>query len=145
MFNSSRYRILAIGKARKKWILEGTNSYLTRLPGLIINEIRDANPKKETEAILAAIKKDESLAVLSEEYKTLSSISFAHELNQRGSQRIVFVIGGPDGIPSQIKDIASWQFSLSPMTFPHDLARLLLTEQIYRAQTILQGNSYHRI
>ncbi|MBM5819210.1 MAG: 23S rRNA (pseudouridine(1915)-N(3))-methyltransferase RlmH, partial [Cyanobacteria bacterium K_DeepCast_150m_m2_101] len=61
-----------------------------------------------------------------------------------GSERLVFVIGGAEGIDPALKARASWKLSLSPMTFPHELARLLLLEQLYRALTIQQGGPYHK-
>ena len=57
---------------------------------------------------------------------------------------MLFVIGGADGLTDSLKAEARWQLSLSPMTFPHELARLLLIEQLFRAQAILQGSPYHR-
>jgi len=60
------------------------------------------------------------------------------------AERIAFVIGGADGLTDALKAEAHWRLSLSPMTFPHELARLMLVEQLFRAQAILQGRPYHR-
>ncbi len=144
VLNPSRFHILAIGKVRKDWIKEGLNSYLKRLPGLKITELRDSTPQKEAEAIQAQLKSHEKLIVLMEEGKPLSSIPFAEYLKTFGSQRLVFVIGGANGITPEIKVLAHLQLSLSLMTFPHEIARLLLVEQLYRATTIVQGGPYHR-
>jgi 23S rRNA (pseudouridine1915-N3)-methyltransferase len=84
------------------------------------------------------------LVALTEEGRTFDSVAFAQVLQGSGSERLAFVIGGADGLDSTIKAAASWQLSLSPMTFPHELARLLLLEQLYRAQSIQQGGPYHR-
>ena len=144
MFNPSRYRILTIGKVRKGWIQEGVSLYLKRLPGLEIKELRDSNPKKEAEVIRNSLNKEETIIVLNESTSSLNSVQFASRLKRFESRRLVFIIGGSDGIHTEIKEIADWEMSLSPLTFPHDLARLLLLEQLYRAQSILQGSPYHR-
>ena len=144
MLNPSRYKILAIGKIRKDWIREGLNSYMQRLPGLIITDLRDSNPQKEAKSIQAQLTNDAKLIVLTEEGKLLSSLSFAECLKQFGSQRLDFVIGGANGVAPGIKNAAHLQLSLSPLTFPHEVARLLLVEQIYRASTIIKGTPYHR-
>ena len=142
--NPSHYRILAIGKLRKDWIQLSLNSYLKRLPGLAITELRDSTPQKESTAILTTLKRNEIAIALTEEGESLTSIAFAKRLQALGSQRLVFMIGGANGLTPQTKSLASWSFSLSPLTFPHEIARLLLVEQIYRAHTILQGSPYHR-
>ena len=145
MLNPSRYRILAIGKVRKLWIQKGISLYIKRLPGLTISELRDSNPKKEAVAIRNSLKSNERPVVLDEKSDPLSSIQFANHLKTFESQRLVFIIGGSDGIDSEIKKLALWKLSLSPLTFPHEIARLILIEQLFRAQSILQGNPYHRI
>ena len=142
--NISRCRILAVGKVRKRWVQEGVELYLKRLPGLVITELRDSTRDKEAEAIRQALRADEMPVMLMEQGKALSSIAFASRLESLGSERLAFVIGGADGLTDDLKASARWQLSLSPMTFPHELARLLLLEQLYRAQAILQGSPYHR-
>ena len=140
----SRLRILAVGKVRRGWIQDGIDLYRKRLPGLSIVEVRDGTPEKEAEAIRAAWRPDERLVVLMEQGETLASIPFARRLEQISSDRIAFVIGGADGLTDALKEEADWRLSLSPMTFPHELARLMLIEQLFRAQAILQGRPYHR-
>ena len=142
--NAGRCRILAVGKVRRGWIQEGIDLYRKRLPGLEIVEIRDSTPAKEAEAIRASLRPDDHLIALMEEGKPLASEPFARRLDQLGNQRLAFVIGGADGLTDALKASARWQLSLSPMTFPHELARLMLIEQLFRAQAILQGSPYHR-
>jgi 23S rRNA (pseudouridine1915-N3)-methyltransferase len=144
VINPSRIRILAVGKVRKGWVLEGIATYLKRLPGLQVVELRDAGKAKEAEAVLAALQPGEQLVVMAEEGQTFASPAFAERLEGSGSERLVFVIGGAEGIDPALKARASWKLSLSPMTFPHELARLLLLEQLYRALTIQQGGPYHK-
>ena len=142
--NPARCRIIAIGKVRKAWVQEGIELYLKRLPGLTIVELRDGNPEKEAESIRQTLRSDEWPVMLMEQGETLTSISFAERLSNLGSQRLAFVIGGADGLTAELKALAHWKLSLSPMTFPHELARLLLIEQLFRAQAIQQGSPYHR-
>ena len=142
--NPSRCRILAVGKVRRSWIQDGIELYRKRLPGLEIIEIRDSTPDKEAESIRASLRPNEHLIALMEEGDAVGSIPFARRLDQLGNQRLAFVIGGADGLTNELKGRADWQLSLSPMTFPHELARLMLIEQLFRAQAILQGSPYHR-
>ena len=144
MLNPSRFRILAIGKVRKEWVRAGLTLYMKRLPGLTITELRDSTPIHEEEAIRASLKRNEKLVALTEEGESFSSCGFAGHLQKFESQKIAFAIGGADGLSVNLKASAHWQLSLSPMTFPHEVARLLLVEQIYRAQSILQRGPYHR-
>ena len=142
--NPARCRILAVGKVRRSWIREGIDQYLKRLPGLSIIELRDNGPEKEAQAILASLRSDELFVSLMEQGESLSSVPFARRLEQLGNERVAFVIGGADGLTTELKKMSRWQLSLSPMTFPHELARLMLIEQLFRAHSILQGGPYHR-
>jgi 23S rRNA (pseudouridine1915-N3)-methyltransferase len=144
VINPSRIRILAVGKVRKGWLSEGVGLYLKRLPGLEVVELRDAGMAREAEAIAAALRPEEQLVALTDEGQTYSSVGLARRLEGAGSERLAFVIGGADGLDPALRARASWRLSLSPMTFPHELARLLLLEQLYRALSIQQGGPYHR-
>ena len=144
MLNISHYKIIAIGKIKKKWIQEGIEIYLKRLPGLEVIEIKDNNQSKEEHTIKEIIKKNEILVTLNENGQSFTSKQLTTKLLNSHNQNIIFVIGGASGLSPSFNNSASWQLSLSPLTFPHEIARLLLIEQLYRAKTITQGGPYHK-
>ena len=144
MINIPRYKIIAIGKIKKFWIQEGIEIYLKRLPGLEVIEIKDNTQIKEENTIKEIIKKNETLVTLNENGQSFTSKQLATKLLNSHNQNITFVLGGASGLSSSLNSSASWQLSLSPLTFPHEIARLLLIEQIYRAKTITQGGPYHK-
>ncbi len=117
---------------------------MKRLPGLLITELRDTTIKKEAEAIKSSLKNGELLIPLCEEGETFTSLTFSKRLQTITSHRIAFLIGGANGICPSIKASAHIHLSLSALTFPHEIARLLLIEQLYRATTITRGGPYHR-
>ncbi len=143
MLNISRYKIIAVGKIKRKWIQEGVEMYLKRLPGLEVIEIKD-NKTKEEHTIKEIISKNEILVTLNENGQSFTSKQLATKLLNFHNQNIIFVIGGASGLTPSLNNLASWQLSLSPLTFPHEIARLLLIEQLYRAKTITQGGPYHK-
>ena len=144
MINIPRYKIIAIGKIKKNWIQEGIEMYLKRLPGLEVIEIKDNTQIKEEHTIREIIKKNETLVTLNENGQPFTSKQLATKLLNSYNQKIIFVIGGASGLSTSLNNSASWQLSLSPLTFPHEIARLLLIEQLYRANTITQGGPYHK-
>ena len=144
MLNTSHYKIIAIGKIKRKWIQEGIEMYLKRLPGLEVKEIKDNTQSKEEHTIKEIISKNEFLVTLNENGQSFTSKQLATKLLNSHNQNITFVIGGASGLTSSLNNLASWQLSLSPLTFPHEIARLLLIEQLYRAKTITQGGPYHK-
>ena len=144
MLNISHYKIIAIGKVKRKWIQEGIEMYLKRLPGLEVIEIKDNIQLKEEQAIKNTIKKNETIVTLNEKGLSFTSKQMAKKLLNSNNQNITFIIGGPSGLSPSLNSFASWQLSLSPLTFPHELARLLLIEQIYRAKNISQSGPYHK-
>ena len=144
MLNIAHYKIIAIGKIKKKWIQEGIEMYLKRLPGLEVIEIKDNNQSKEVHTIKEIISKNQILVTLNENGQSFTSKQLATKLLNSHNQNITFLIGGASGLSPSLNNFASWQLSLSPLTFPHEIARLLLIEQLYRAKTITQGGPYHK-
>ena len=144
MLNMSHYKIIAIGKIKKKWVQNGIEIYLKRLPGLQVIEIKDSTQTKEEYTIKEILKKNETLITLNENGHAFSSKQLAIKLQGSHNQNITFVIGGATGLSPSLNNYAAWQLSLSPLTFPHEIARLLLIEQLYRAKTIVQGGPYHK-
>jgi 23S rRNA (pseudouridine1915-N3)-methyltransferase len=101
---------------------------------------------KEAETILSMIKKDDYLIALDERGKQFSSPQLAQFIQLRANdskKNLVFVIGGAYGLGDAVLDRADYKWSLSQLTFPHQLVRLILAEQIYRACTILRNEKYH--
>lgn len=106
-----------------------------------------ARRDEEAAAILAAIPAGASLIALDERGKSLDSRGFAGRLaawRDAGTRDVVVAIGGPDGLGSAVLDRADLQLSLGAMTWPHQIVRILLAEQLYRTVTILSGHPYHR-
>jgi 23S rRNA (pseudouridine1915-N3)-methyltransferase len=144
MVSFPKLKLVVVGKIKKRWIQEGIEVYFKRLPELEITEIKDSDPIKEGEQVLSSLKSDQRLIILTEEGKLYPSVDFANFLTKADSNGLLFFIGSAEGISSQLKMKADLKLSLSPMTFPHEMARLLLVEQLYRAKTIMQGSQYHK-
>ncbi len=139
-----KLKLIAIGKVRKGWIREGLEVYLKRVPELEVVELKDSSPAKEGDLVLSMLRPEQKLVALTEVGQTFSSVQLAQFLGAASSHQLVFFIGSADGLSAQVQHQAAHRLSLSPMTFPHELARLLLVEQLYRAKTILQGGQYHK-
>ena len=137
MLQTNRLSINAIGKIKKNWIREGINQYKKRMPDLIINESKSFN--------IDNIRVNNIIICLTEEGQSFNSIELTSLLLNFKNKKINFLIGDADGIPSDIKDNSNLLLSLSPLTFPHELARLILIEQIYRAVSISNNSPYHRV
>lgn len=138
MLQTNRLSINAIGKIKKNWIREGINQYKKRMPDLIINESKSFN--------IDNIRVNNNIIIcLTEEGQSFNSIELTSLLLNFKNKKINFLIGDADGIPSDIKDKSNLLLSLSPLTFPHELARLILIEQIYRAISISNNSPYHRV
>ncbi|MDO5530634.1 23S rRNA (pseudouridine(1915)-N(3))-methyltransferase RlmH [Sutterella sp.] len=154
-----RIRILAVGQHISDWAQDAVRGYLARFPRtwrVELKEIRTEpraggmTPAKlmalEGERIQAEIAPGDFVIVLDEHGRDLTTTEFAKSLAGWMSEadRLVFVIGGPDGLSPEVKGLARATMRLSAMTLPHALARVLLTEQIYRAWSISAGHPYHR-
>lgn len=152
-------KIVIIGKQKAGSHREICDEYLKRLKSDVSVKIvelaempfhstaeKDKVLKIETEKIKKAISGDSFLIILEAAGKTFTSEKFAEQFNllsESGARPITIVIGGPLGLSDEIKKEADLLLSLSPMTMPHDLARVVLLEQVYRAMTILRGKVYH--
>ena len=102
--------------------------------------------KKEGEILLNLLTKDDFLVALDERGKQMSSEALAHFIQQRANEstkRIIFLIGGAFGIDEAVLKRADFKWSLSQLVFPHQLVRMILAEQVYRACTILRNEKYH--
>lgn len=151
--------LITVGETHKKWAKEGEEEYISRLKHYIsfeklsVADIKkgkslSVNQQKELEGlgIKAQLQPGDYVVLLDERGKEFSSRGLATELQlqmNRGVKRLVFIIGGPYGFSEEIYKRCDARMSLSKLTFPHDLARVVFVEQLYRAFTILKGEPYH--
>ena len=141
--------ILCVGKLKEKYWRDAAGEYekrLTRLTRLESDADRDKIKKREGEAILSRLKPDDDVVALCIEAPEWSSerLSAFLSAQDQGGRRTVFVIGGSLGLSDAVVARANAKLSMSPMTFPHQLARVMLLEQLYRARKILAGEKYHK-
>ena len=102
--------------------------------------------KKEGETILGSLQKDDHLVLLDERGKQMTSVALANFLQSRANestQRIIFLVGGAFGVSDTVQKRANHTWGLSDLVFPHQLVRLILAEQVYRACTIIRNEKYH--
>ncbi|MBQ4641311.1 MAG: 23S rRNA (pseudouridine(1915)-N(3))-methyltransferase RlmH [Oscillospiraceae bacterium] len=155
--------LIAMGKLKEKFYISAADEYEKRMKGFCqfhlieLPETRlpeDPSPaeitaglEKEAELILNRIPKGAWLCVLTPEGKLLSSEELADKMKQiklSGRSSACFLIGSSFGIAPRIKSKADFKLSMSPMTFPHHLARVMVLEQLYRAEAIQAGSKYHK-
>lgn len=155
--------VLCVGKLKEKFYLDACAEYqkrLTRCCRLTLVELAeerlpddpsraqiDAALEREADAIEAKLPRGGTLVALCIEGKTLSSEQLSDTLAQyatRGVAQVTFLIGGSFGLAERVKARADVRLSMSPMTFPHHLARVMLLEQLYRAYQIQNGTKYHK-
>ena len=156
-------KIIGVGKLKEKYLVQAMQEYLKRLQAYAKVEVIElADEKapenlsetqmmqikdKEGERILAKIKDQEYVIALAIEGKNPSSEAFAQQIENLGIQgksQIVFVIGGSLGLSPAVMKRSNAQISFGKMTFPHQLMRVMLTEQIYRAFRIIHNQPYHK-
>lgn len=150
--------MLAVGAPEGTGVAEAIRTYEERagryfslevevLPAAPGGLAADEALRREEEAILGRLPEDAETFALTREGKGISSrglASYLDRLATYGRAGAAFVVGGARGLPSAVREGADRRLSLSPMTLPHGLARLVLAEQLYRAGTILRGEPYHR-
>lgn len=152
-------KLVAIGKTDSKELQALVDEYRKRLTFYvrfdleILPDIKNAKnlseaqqKEKEGELILSKLSPTDQLILLDENGKSYSSVGFAQELQKKmnqGIKTLVLVIGGPYGFSQEVYARANGKISLSAMTFSHQMVRLFIVEQLYRAFTILRGEPYH--
>ena len=139
-----RITVLCQGRLKEKYYIDACAEYLKRLSGRCQAEVIEL---PENGDIVARIPKGAYVVALCIEGEKTDSPGLAARLARcadRGESRICFLIGGSEGLPPQAKALADWRLSMSDMTFPHHLARVMLLEQIYRAFMINGGTKYHK-
>ena len=155
--------LIAMGRLKEKFYLSAAEEYKKRLGGycrfslLELPETRlpeDPSPaeisaglEKEAALIFSKIPKGAWFCVFTPEGKVLSSEKFAEKLKEvklSGKSSVCFLIGSSFGIAPRVKEKADFKLSMGPMTFPHHLARIMVLEQLYRAEAIQAGSKYHK-
>ncbi len=151
-------KLVLIGKTDKKHLQEGIDIYVKRIKRYINFEIKqlpdvkrkniNEQQQKEEEAklILNNIDSNSFIVLFDEKGKEFSSVEFSEFLSKKmlsGIKTLTFIVGGPYGFSDKIYNISNLKLSLSRMTFSHQMVRLIITEQIYRAFTIINGEPYH--
>jgi 23S rRNA (pseudouridine1915-N3)-methyltransferase len=140
-----KIRVLYVGKIRECYSKVGVEEFLKRLRSRRVEllEIADSNVPKEGEDILKKISDGDLVVALLESGEQLTSLEFA-DFIRKAEKNICFVLGGPEGLSEEVLKRANRKLSLSRMTFTHEMARLILLEQIYRAFMIIEDKPYHR-
>ncbi|MEE0965872.1 MAG: 23S rRNA (pseudouridine(1915)-N(3))-methyltransferase RlmH [Bacilli bacterium] len=158
-----KIKIISVGKLKEKYLVDGVNEYIKRLGAYTkveVYEVADEkipnNPSladeslvkvKEGRRVLDKVKQDDYMILLDVQGKKLDSIKFSKHIENLmidGKSSIVFVIGGSLGHCQEVYDRANYKLSFSDMTFPHQLMKLMLVEQIYRAFKIINNETYHK-
>jgi len=137
-----RVRLIAAGTRLPGWVNEGYTEYAKRLVGIRL-ELVEIPPRR---SMLKSISPRDYVVALEVTGRAMTTAELARWLEARlaGGRDLAFVIGGPDGHAPELLERADFRWSLSPLTWPHGLARVMVAEQLYRAQSILKGHPYHR-
>ena len=154
------YTIVAVGKLKERFWADACAEYVKRLGAYAkvkVIEVPDIDParaggvtgsrNREGQAILSAVPARSHAILLAIEGRERSSEDFSHRLDELalgGKSDITFVIGGSDGVSDEVRARANETLSFGPITLPHNLARVVLLEQVYRACKISRGEKYHK-
>ena len=145
-----KINLIVVGKLKEKFLVDGVAEYLKRLKKFASVEVREIpecrTVEEEGQKILSLAGQNSWLCVLDVSGAALTSEEFAKkisELNLNGTSNLTFAIGGAFGLSEELRRAAAFRLSLSKMTLTHQMARLILTEQIYRAFKINRNEPYH--
>ncbi len=149
-----KFRFVWIGKTREKSWRALQDEYLARLSHFVkceITEVKDSAPRESSEIegkrILENLNQSQFVCLLDVQGRILTSHALAGEIEKwqnRGLKEIVFVIGGASGVSQEVAERADFSLSLSLLTFTHEMARVVLLEQLYRSHTIIKGFPYQK-
>lgn len=145
-----KIKIIAVGKLKASPLLDVCSEYIKRMNWQVsVKEIdapKASTSQQEAPLILKALPEKAFVVALDERGETLSSPEFAKKLSKWGqaAPEIVFLIGGADGFDNAVREKAKYLLSFGKQTWPHMLVRVMLLEQVYRAQQIIAGHPYHR-
>lgn len=154
-----KVKVIAVGTKMPKWVDEGVKEYTKRLPRDFVvefyeialgNRSKGADLKKaiqsESKAILEVLSERDWVIALEVKGKVWSTETLAEQVKewQMRGDNVALLVGGPDGLSEMCRKRANQQWSLSALTLPHPLVRILLAEQLYRAYSINQNHPYHR-
>jgi 23S rRNA (pseudouridine1915-N3)-methyltransferase len=153
-----RLRLVAVGTRMPGWVDEGFKDYAGRMPRecrLELREVPLGRRSRGTEPVRAIAAEGEHLLAASEDCvrvcldvqgAAVDTIGLSRRLAGwlQDGQDVALLVGGPDGLAPACLEAARWRWSLSPLTLPHGLVRVLVAEQLYRAWTVLSGHPYHR-
>lgn len=149
-------KIITVGKLKERYLIDAVEEYKKRLNKYTKIEIievkdessyeEDKNKEKEAENIIKYINDKDFIITMEIEGKEISSTEFASKIENifNENSNITFIIGGSYGLSNRIKELSNYKLSFSKMTFPHQLFRVILLEQLYRAFKINNNESYHK-
>ncbi|MDH5483775.1 MAG: 23S rRNA (pseudouridine(1915)-N(3))-methyltransferase RlmH [Gammaproteobacteria bacterium] len=154
-----KINLLAVGQKMPAWVEQGYTEYAHRLPAEARLELKEIAAGKrgknadirrilqdEGQRIQAAIPKNSRIVVLDVKGRPWSTEQLSGRLGEwmQGGQDIALLVGGPEGLSDECRELADERWSLSALTFPHPLVRVIVAEQLYRAWTLLRNHPYHR-
>jgi 23S rRNA (pseudouridine1915-N3)-methyltransferase len=154
-----KIQLWSVGKAHESYVKEGIDDFTKRISKYYPVEWKLLSPAKQTtntiegdvkkqeaQTVLSALAKEDFVVLLDEKGKQLSSPQLASFLEQRANEstrQLIFLIGGAFGVDEQVQKRANFTWALSTLVFPHQLVRLILAEQVYRACSIIRNEKYH--
>jgi 23S rRNA (pseudouridine1915-N3)-methyltransferase len=154
-----KVKLIAVGTKMPRWVEQGYQEYAKRLPREFSLELIEIPPgnrgknadieraiRKEGELMMSKIQTSDHVVALEVLGKPWSTEQLAEQAErwQMSGQDVALLVGGPEGLAPECKQRANQQWSLSPLTLPHPMVRILLSEQVYRAWSLIQGHPYHR-
>jgi 23S rRNA (pseudouridine1915-N3)-methyltransferase len=142
-------KIIAVGKIKESYLKEAVDDYLKRISKYTkveVIQVEDSDKEKESQLIIKNIKNKDYIILLDVNSNQLDSLEFSNKIDKLliNNPTICFIIGGSDGFSDKVYEIANEKISFSKLTFPHQLFRVILLEQIYRSYKILNNESYHK-